>query len=104
MLKLIPFAEQEPPVSEPLIIPDVIVDAVEVRGGRHVVRFVGLATVPSIGREPEERRVTLRFTMALDVAREFWTDLAAALGEKGDDLEMRAAVAAAQFRDKRADN
>ena len=71
------------PISEPLIVPDLILDEIEVRGGRHVLKLIGKVTVPSIGRESAERRIVARFTVPIDAARALWTDLADALREEG---------------------
>ena len=99
MLKRLFPDDAEVPISEPLIVGDSILDQIEVRGGRHVVKLIGIVTVPSIGRESAERRIVARFTVPIDAARALWADLADALGEEGGYGDRRPEVAAAQFRD-----
>ena len=97
--------DAEVPISEPLIIPDLILDGIEVRGGRHVVKLIGIVTTPSLGRDqPAERRIVARFTVPIDAARTLWADLADALREHGGYGDRRPEVAAAQFRDRALDN
>jgi hypothetical protein len=105
MLKRLFPEDAETPISEPLIVQDLIMDEIEVRGGRHVVKLIGIVTVPSIGRDqPAERRIVARFTVPIDAARALWADLADALREEGGYGDRRPEVAAAQFRDRALDN
>jgi hypothetical protein len=105
MLKRL-FPEPEvPPLTEPLIAVDTILDGIEVLGGRHIIKLVGHVAIPSMGRDlPAERRVVSRISLPLDVARTLWADLADALREEGGYGDRRPEVATAQFRDKALDN
>jgi hypothetical protein len=106
MLKRLRFAEPElevPPLNEPLIVQDLLLDGIHLRAGRHIVKFVGFATTLGIG-EPAERRIVSRFSVPLDVARVMWADLSDALGEEGGYGDRRQEVTAAQFRDREFDN
>lgn len=83
MLKRLFPDEAEALISEPLIVPDLILDEIEVRGGRHVLKLIGIVTIPSIGRESAERRVVARLSVPIDAARTLRADLADALREEG---------------------
>jgi hypothetical protein len=104
MLKRL-FPEPEvPPLTEPLIVQDLVITGAEIDADRHLVRFVGW-TQSKIGKfEPAERRIVVRLAMPIDAARTLWADLADALREEGGYGERRPEVAAAQFRDKAFDN
>jgi hypothetical protein len=102
MLKRLPSAEAEAPLSEPHIIDDLFLDGLEVRAGAHVARFVGWVSTPNVGPESQERRIVVRFALPLDAARALWTDLADDLDE--ERREVRHAVASAQLRDATMDN
>jgi hypothetical protein len=104
MLKRL-FPEPEvPPLTEPLIVQDLIITGAEIEADQHLVRFVGWALAKTGKLEPAERRIVVRLAMPIDAAREIWADLADALGEEGGYGERRPEVVTAQFRDKRADN
>jgi hypothetical protein len=105
MLKRFLCPDAEAPVTEPLIVPDIVLDGIEVRGGRHVVKLIGIVTTPSIGRDqPTERRIVARFTVPIDAARALWADLADELREQGGYGDRRPEVVTAQFRDRAMDN
>ena len=105
MLKRLLCPDADAPVTEPLIVPDIVLDGIEVRGGRHVVKLIGVVTIPSIGRDqPTERRIVARFTVPIDAARALWADLADELREQGGYGDRRPEVVTAQFRDKALDN
>lgn len=66
----------EAPLTEPLIVPCVIVTGVGIETDRQIVRFVGWASMPTLpGSEMNERRVVVRFAMPSDSARQLMTDL-----------------------------
>ena len=102
MLKRLP-EHDVPPLTEPLIIQDLLISGVEIEADRHLVRFVGW-TLAKTGHDPVERRVVSRLAMSIDAAREIWADLADALGREGGYGERRPEVATAQFRDRALDN
>jgi hypothetical protein len=104
MLKRL-FPEPEvPPLSEPLIIDDLVITGAEIEADRHLVRFVGWTLSKTGNLEPAERRIVARLVMPIDVAREIWADLADALREEGGYGDRRPEVLTAQFRDKALDN
>jgi hypothetical protein len=92
-----------PPLSEPLIIHDLVISGVEIEADRHIVRFVGW-TLAKAGCVLAERRIVVRLAMPIDAAREIWANLADALGQEGGYGDRRPEVAAAQFRDRALDN
>jgi hypothetical protein len=104
MLKRL-FPEPEvPPLTEPLIVQDLVITGAEIEAERHLVRFVGW-TLSKTGRlELAERRIVVRLAMPIDAAREIWADLADALREEGGYGDRRPEVLTAQFRDKALDN
>jgi len=104
MLKRL-FPEPEvPPLTEPLIVQDLVITGAEIDADRHLVRFVGW-TLSKIGKfEPAERRIVVRLAMPIDAARTLWADLADALRQEGGYGDRRPEVATAQFRDKAFDN
>ena len=105
MLKRLLPEPEVPPLIDPLIVPDLILDGIEVRGGRHVLKLIGIVTAPSIGRDQTtERRIVARFTVPIDAARALWADLADELREQGGYGDRRPEVVTAQFRDKALDN
>ena len=97
-------ADAEAPITEPLIVPDLCVDEVEIRAGRHSVKLIGLSMSPGIAGDPGERRIVTRLSLPIDVARAMWGDLAAALREDERDGEARFAFAQSKSRDKMLDN
>jgi hypothetical protein len=104
MLKRLHFPEPEPFFTEPLIIADIVITGAEIEAGQHLVRFVGWTLTKTGKVDPPERRIVVRLSMPIDVAREIWADLADALREEGGYGDRRPEVLAAQFRDKCADN
>jgi hypothetical protein len=105
MLKRLRFPEPElPPLTEPLIVPDLVITGAEIEADQHLVRLVGW-TLAKIGNlDPAERRIVVRLGVPIDVARVIWADLADALREQGGYGDRRPEVLTAHFRDKRADN
>jgi hypothetical protein len=103
MLKRL-FPEPDvPPLSEPLILQDLVITGAEIEADRHLVRFVGW-TLAKTGNIAAERRIVARLAMPIDAARGLWADLAGALREEGGYGDRRPEVAAAQFRDRALDN
>ena len=106
MLKRLHFPDLEPaPFTEPLIVPDIVITGAEIEAaGPHIVRVVGWTLTKTDKLDTPERRIVVRLSVPLDVAREIWADLADALREQGGYGDRRSEVLAAQFRDRRADN
>ena len=92
-----------PPLSEPLIIQDLLITGAEIAADRHLVRFVGW-TLAKAGCEIAERRIVVRLAMPIDAAREIWANLADALRQEGGYGDRCPEVATAQFRDRALDN
>jgi hypothetical protein len=68
------------------------------------VRFVGWTLTKTGKVEAPERRIVVRLSLPIDVARTIWADLADALREQGGYGDRRPEVLTAHFRDKRAGN
>ena len=104
MLKRL-FPEPEvPPLTEPLIVQDLVITGAEIEADQHLVRFAGWTLSKTGKLEPAERRIVVRLAMPIDVARTLWADLADALRQEGGYGDRRPEVATAQFRDRALDN
>jgi hypothetical protein len=104
MLKRLFPDEQEPILTEPLIVQDLFITGVEIEAAQHFVRFIGWTLSRTDKRDAPERRIVAWLAMPIDVAREIWADLADALREEGGYGDRRPEVLTAQFRDKALDN
>jgi hypothetical protein len=105
MLKRLFPRPEVPPLTEPLIVHDLVIGGAEIEADRHLVRFVGW-TLAKTGKHesagaPHRRGVSR--CRSTPRAR-YGADLADALREKGGYGDRRPEVAAAQFRDRALDN
>jgi hypothetical protein len=83
MLKRL-FPEPEvPPLTEPLIVQDLVITGAEIEADQHLVRFVGWTLSKTGKLEPAERRIVVRLAMPIDAARALWANLADALRQEG---------------------
>ena len=104
MLKRL-FPEPEvPPLTEPLIVQDLVITGAEIEADQRLVRFAGWTLSKTGKLEPAERRIVVRLAMPIDAARTLWADLADALRQEGGYGGRRPEVATAQFRDWALDN
>ena len=104
MLKRL-FPEPEvPPLTEPLIVQDLVITGAEIEADQRLVRFAGWTLSKTGKLEPAERRIVVRLAMPIDAARTLWADLADALRQEGGYGDRRPEVATAQFRDRALDN
>ncbi len=105
MLKRL-FPEREvPPLTEPLIVQDLVISGAEIEADRRLVRFVGWTLSNSGKLETAERRIVVRLADGQPTrARTLWADLADALRQEGSYGDRRPEVATAQFRYRAFDN
>jgi hypothetical protein len=68
----------EPPLTEPLIVPALFISGMIVDAGLDVVRLVGWETTPF--GNPSERRIVVRVAMTVEAARELHAGLGEVLG------------------------
>lgn len=66
--------EQEPELTEPVIVNSVFITGGIVEATNTCVRFVGWEQLPSINNEMVERRIAVRLVMSSDVARDLVTN------------------------------
>lgn len=67
------------PLTEPVIIDCVYVTGATIEADDNVVRIVCWTTMPDLGGEMAERRITVRMAMPIGAARALRNDLAARL-------------------------
>lgn len=67
--------DEEPPFTEPVIIPCVYVSGAAVERTRHVTRVVGWTTLPDLGGATRERRIDVRIAFDDDTAQRLGDDL-----------------------------
>lgn len=53
----------QPPLTEPVIIPCLFISGGEIEFGEGVIRFVGWTQMPALGGQTEERRIEVRFAI-----------------------------------------
>lgn len=73
---------EEPPLTEPLIVPCLYVTGAAVERADHAVRIVGWVHLPVLGGETDERRIVIRFAMPIDSARKLSHALASIMRER----------------------
>lgn len=60
---------EQPPLTEPVIVPCLFITGGAIETSHDLVRFVGWVAIPELGGETAERRIAVRFAMPTDVAR-----------------------------------
>jgi hypothetical protein len=75
-------SKREPPLSEPVIVPDLFVSGVHVTPEPSCVRFVGWATTGDAEGEIPERQIVVRFSMSEAASRKLRRDLSSAYAEQ----------------------
>src|ERR1700733_4193488 len=69
MLKRL-FPEPEvPPLSEPLIVQDLVITGAEIEADQRLVRFAGWTLSKTGKLEPAERRIVVRLALPIDAGR-----------------------------------
>lgn len=69
------------PLTEPSIVPDVLLTGATIEMSEHVCRITGWTDLPP--GEPKERRVVVRLVLPIDVAKELFEGLTKNFRRKG---------------------
>ncbi len=71
-------------IAEPVTVPCIFVDEIDLELGDAFVRIVGLVRLETVEFAPPEKRIVARAVMPLSVARELIRDLRVRLARGGD--------------------
>lgn len=72
----------KPPLTEPVVVPEAVCTEMTVSRTDEIIRFVGAAILPKSDGDPPERRIQVRFSMAMEAARRLWADLGTELRKR----------------------